>query len=138
MSRADMKVFITADGETYYYWHIDHIEFSGTGYYEHISFFIDGKNIKKTYSMSSYEEAKRYESDCKIFKRIMAEYDKPERIEKMDGLKKYFKKNEDTIYTIGIIVLVDHFVFNGLFREKLKSLMDGLIYKTEKKLLEEK
>ena len=57
---------------------------------------------------------------------------------KMNGVKRYFAKYEDLFMTIGIIVLLDHFVFKGLFRERLKTLVETALSKTEKKLLEEK
>lgn len=52
----------------------------------------------------------------------------------MEYLKEYFHKNRDLIFNISLILLIDHFVFNGAFREKIKSIMDGLINRTEKQL----
>lgn len=48
----------------------------------------------------------------------------------MSGLKEYFEKNKDLIYSIGLIVLVDHFIFKGAFREKIKAMVETFCTKT--------
>ena len=53
---------------------------------------------------------------------------------KMDYLKEYFSKNRDTIFTIVLVVLIDHFVFNGAFREKVKSVVDSMLNKANKQI----
>ena len=45
----------------------------------------------------------------------------------MDSFKKYLEKNRDMFFTIGIVLLLDHFVFGGAFREKLKGIIDGFL-----------
>jgi hypothetical protein len=52
----------------------------------------------------------------------------------MNSLKEYFKKNQDVFLTLAIIILLDNFLFNGQFRMKITSMIEGLITKTEKKL----
>lgn len=52
----------------------------------------------------------------------------------MDSIKEYFKKNQDVFITIAIIVLLDNFLFEGKFREKIIVMVEKLISKTEKKL----
>jgi len=51
------------------------------------------------------------------------------------GLKGYFEDNQETIITIGIAILLDHYLFGGTLREKLKSLIEGLFTSAEAKLL---
>lgn len=53
----------------------------------------------------------------------------------MDSLKQYFKTHRDTIFTIIILVVVDHYLLGGAFRDRIKSLMENFLNKTEKKLL---
>jgi len=48
--------------------------------------------------------------------------------------KTFIKEHKSVLYTIAIIILIDHFVFEGKFREKLKSLIDKAIGKLEKKV----
>jgi len=49
-------------------------------------------------------------------------------------IKSYFQKNQDVIISLAIIILIDQFLFDGQFREKIKSMMESWITKTEKKL----
>ncbi len=53
----------------------------------------------------------------------------------MDSVKDYFKKNQDAFITIAIIVLLDNFLFEGKFRERIKSMIENVLTKTEKKLV---
>ncbi len=53
----------------------------------------------------------------------------------MENLKAYFKKNEDTFITLAIVILVDNYLFEGQFREKIKNMLDKIITGSEKKLL---
>lgn len=54
----------------------------------------------------------------------------------MDAFKNYLSKNSGVIFTVMFVVLVDHFVFNGTFREKIKSLVDGFLNKAAKQVEE--
>ena len=53
----------------------------------------------------------------------------------MKSLKEYFEKHKEVIFTVGIVVLIDHFFLNGAFRERLKGLVEKLLTRTEAKLL---
>lgn len=55
----------------------------------------------------------------------------------MDTFKSYFKKHEEAYMTIFIVILIDHFIFAGVFRQKIQDLVDSLIAKTSRNLLEE-
>lgn len=46
----------------------------------------------------------------------------------------FIAEHKNIIYTIAILFLVDHFIFDGGFRNKLKSLMDKMINKVESKI----
>jgi hypothetical protein len=45
----------------------------------------------------------------------------------MDYLKGYFEKHQDQIITLGIVILLDHILFDGLFRDRLKGMVEKLI-----------
>ena len=47
----------------------------------------------------------------------------------MDSIKKYLEKHRDIFLTIGIVLILDHFVFEGAFREKLKSITESFLDK---------
>lgn len=49
-------------------------------------------------------------------------------------VQQFVKDNRNVVYTIALVVLVDHFVFGGSFREKLKQMMDKLLNKCQEKL----
>lgn len=53
---------------------------------------------------------------------------------KMKAVKDYFEKHQETCITLGIIILVDHFVFNGAFQDKIKAMMNQAIGSVEEKL----
>lgn len=52
----------------------------------------------------------------------------------LDSVKEYLKENKQIIMTIAVVLIVDHLVFGGAFREKVKSLVDGLLSKAQKQL----
>lgn len=54
----------------------------------------------------------------------------------LDSVKEYLKQHKDIIITIGVVLVVDHLIFGGAFREKVKALVDGLLNKAEKQLSE--
>ncbi len=53
-------------------------------------------------------------------------------------LKQFIKDHKSTIYVIAALLLADHFMFNGAFKEKLKGIMSNLVGKVESKLSETK
>lgn len=48
--------------------------------------------------------------------------------------KQFVKDNKNILYTVVLVFLVDHFVFDGAFRERIKTLFQSFIDKTEAKL----
>lgn len=52
----------------------------------------------------------------------------------LESVKEYLKEHKSIIMTIAVVLLVDHLVFQGAFREKVKSLVDGLLNKAQKQL----
>lgn len=52
----------------------------------------------------------------------------------MESVKEYLKEHKSIIITIAVALVVDHLVFGGAFREKVKSLVDGLLNKAQKQL----
>lgn len=48
--------------------------------------------------------------------------------------KQFIRDHKATIYWVAILLLADHFLFNGVFKEKLKNIMHNLVGKVEAKL----
>ncbi len=53
---------------------------------------------------------------------------------KMESIKQYIDKHRDIFLTIGIVLLLDHFVFQGAFTDKLKKIVDGFLDKKTKEM----
>lgn len=49
-------------------------------------------------------------------------------------LRAYFTKNSGVIFTVALVILADHFVFGGAFRDKLKSIVDSFLNKATKQI----
>lgn len=49
-------------------------------------------------------------------------------------LKGYMRTNKDLIYTVLFLIVLDHVIFDGAFRERLKALVEGLLKKVEDKV----
>lgn len=47
-------------------------------------------------------------------------------------MREFIKQNRSVIYTVALVALVDHFVFEGAFRTRLKALVDKFLTKAEK------
>jgi len=47
----------------------------------------------------------------------------------MKGLQSYIEKNQDTIYTLLLVVLIDHFFLGGSLRSKIESTVNGILNK---------
>jgi len=52
----------------------------------------------------------------------------------IESAKEYLRKHQDTILTIVVVVVLDYLFFGGAFRDKAKSLVEGVLNKAEKKL----
>jgi len=50
-------------------------------------------------------------------------------------VKEYFEAHKDTVFTVALIVLLDHFILGGALRDKIKAMVEKLINGAEKKLL---
>lgn len=53
----------------------------------------------------------------------------------MKYVKEYFEKHREVLFTLCIVFVVDQYVFNGAFRDRLKGLVDKLLGNAENKLL---
>ena len=51
----------------------------------------------------------------------------------IEDLRGYLKENREIVYTIALVLLIDQFVFEGAFRERLKALVAGFLRKAETK-----
>jgi hypothetical protein len=47
--------------------------------------------------------------------------------------RKYVSDNRDLIYTVIFVAILDHLLFDGAFREKIKSLVDGFLNRAQAK-----
>ena len=55
----------------------------------------------------------------------------------MESVKTHFKNNQETYTILGILILLDFFVFDGKFSGKLESLATKMYNKVETKLTKE-
>lgn len=60
-------------------------------------------------------------SEVECFKQIEGENSM------MNQVKTYFNKHQEAIFTIALLVLIDHFVFHGVFREKIKGMVEKFV-----------
>jgi hypothetical protein len=45
----------------------------------------------------------------------------------MNSLKAYVEKHKDMFFKIAFVAILDHFLFDGAFRDKLKNLVDRFL-----------
>jgi len=48
-----------------------------------------------------------------------------------EQIKEYLNKHRDLIFTVCVVLLIDHFFLGGSLRERVKSLVNKLLDKTE-------
>lgn len=51
-----------------------------------------------------------------------------------ESFSKFLKDNSSILYTVAVVLVVDHLAFGGAFREKIKSLVEGLLNNAQKQL----
>lgn len=56
----------------------------------------------------------------------------------MKLFKEYLEAHRDTIFTLGLLLLVDHYVFAGAFSAQIKAVFQKLLDKTHAKIEETK
>lgn len=62
---------------------------------------------------------------------------KPKKQEKksMFGYtKEYFEKHKETVMTVSVVLLIDHFFLHGALRERIRSLLEGILKSAEQRL----
>lgn len=52
----------------------------------------------------------------------------------LNDLRSYVKENRQLLYTVALVIALDHFLFNGAFRERIKGLVESLLSSAEKKI----
>lgn len=64
---------------------------------------------------------------------------KPKKKEtKMLGkVKEYIEEHKNIIFTLGLVILVDHFLFKGALRERIKTSIEGVLKKVEEQFHKE-
>lgn len=48
-----------------------------------------------------------------------------------DAAKRFFNKHEDTLMTVALVLLADHFFFGGKFRSRLEGVADAFLKRAE-------
>ena len=43
------------------------------------------------------------------------------------SIKEYVNKYKDTLFTLGFILILDHFVFSGAMRAKVQEVLEGML-----------
>ena len=49
-------------------------------------------------------------------------------------IREFIKENRNVIYWVIAVLLLDHFIFEGKFREKIKNVVEGCLNKVEKQI----
>jgi hypothetical protein len=52
----------------------------------------------------------------------------------MGYVKEYFVKHRELLMGLAIFILLDHYIFNGAFKEKIQKLVHGILDQADKKL----
>jgi hypothetical protein len=67
-----------------------------------------------------------------IYPQQAPECPKPQRRKTMlENVKGYVEKHKDMLFTLGLVILVDHFLFKGALRERIKGTVEGALKKVE-------
>lgn len=61
---------------------------------------------------------------------------KPKEGKAMPYVRDYFIKHRELLMGLTLVILLDHFIFAGAFREKIQKIVQSILDKTEKKLCE--
>ena len=52
----------------------------------------------------------------------------------MDSLKDYYARHQDALLTLAVVLLVDYFMFEGVLRSRVSSMLENMLGKVEKDL----
>lgn len=94
--------------------------------------YIDGINSLSSIAAQPYASV-TYLQDLEQ----KQEKQKKESKTMIQNVKNYVEKHRDIIFTVGFIFLVDHFMFKGALRDRLKGMIEGVISKVEKEFHKE-
>jgi hypothetical protein len=91
---------------------------------------------EKKKKQAAYESAlKELSAQLKVAGQAMAVETKKVEEKNMFGYAKtYLEKHKDTVMTVSFVLLVDHFFLGGALRERIKSLLEGVLDTAQKKL----
>src|SRR3990167_476851 len=65
-----------------------------------------------------------------IIKVNLGRADKKKETSKMFGLKEYVEENRKTLWTILLIVIVDHFFLSGHLKKTIEKVLSNILNKT--------
>jgi hypothetical protein len=88
-----------------------------------LAIYIKGSSLSFAY--------KSKEQRDKVFDRLI----KLKGGSRMEVFKSYLAKHQDSLITLAIIILVDHFLFDGALRERIKSSVEKILGHTEQKMI---
>lgn len=57
---------------------------------------------------------------------------KKKEAKKMSMVREYINKHRDVIFTLGVALLVDHFILNGALRHRIQRVIEAALAKIEK------
>lgn len=103
---------------------------SATEFMKYNSYYLPKHQYESLYDTFM---AQRAAASAEAKDKVTIKVNKPEG-KLMDAFKSYLSKNSGVIFTVAFVVLIDHFVFNGTFRDKIKSLVDGFLNKAAKQV----
>lgn len=52
----------------------------------------------------------------------------------LNDIKQYFGKNKDIFFTLGAVLILDYFLFNGAMRKKVQEVVEKMLNHCEKKV----
>jgi hypothetical protein len=92
-----------------------------------INYLVYGKEI----NWSGYSDKELRDKD---FRKMEQVFKKEKKENMMESIRNYFKNHQETFLTICVLLLADEYLFDGVFREKIKDLIESFINKTKRKI----
>jgi len=74
--------------------------------------------------INNHKEPTRY-----FIRRFKPVATKEKTMQFTESLKTYISKNQDTFFTVALIIVLDHYLFDGSLRDKLKKSVENLLDK---------
>lgn len=87
----------------------------------------------------AYAMAQQRANQQQCFSQMQSAYQQPrtaqqKKVTMLGSIKKYFDDHRDLLMTLAVLVIVDQWVFDGAFKEKIKGLMDRVVGHADNKI----